>query len=456
MLTTQGASDADNAGGQYVPGSSLRGRRVGVSSDGRYFVLDDGSPFFYLADTAWTIFKRLTREEIDQYLENRARKGFTVIQAYVVRGLALANRYGERPLMGYDPCALNEGFFSHVDYVVRTANDKGLVMALVPTFGEHVQAGKLFTARGRQNEAIFTRENAYRFGALLGERYRDECVMWLLGGDRNPIRNLQVWQRMAEGLKDACRGSHLVSFHGPGHTSSSYWFHDQDWLDFNTIQSAHERDVPNYVYVAHDRCLTPVKPTMDIEARYENHRDMGPLPGTVIDAHQVRTAGYWAMLAGAAGHGYGENDVRQFARDDDMLTIDDYSHPSLPPTTSWQVAMDLPGAWGMMWLRRCMERYPWHRLEPIRYAPGSDSAGSEEYVACARDINGEFAVAYLTGHGHVNVRLSALGIDAGSLSVFNPRTGEETKIGDLPTGGDGAIPLPDSDATADWVVVVRQ
>jgi hypothetical protein len=110
----------------------------------------------------------------------------------------------------------------------------------------------------------------------------------------------------------------------------------------------------------------------------------------------------------------------------------------------------------MMWLRRFMERYPWHRLEPIRYAPGSDSAGSEEYVACARDKNGEFAVAYLTGRGHVSVRLSALGIDGGSLSVFNPRTGEGTKIGDLPTGGDEAIPLPDSETTADWVVVARQ
>jgi hypothetical protein len=62
-------------------------------------------------------------------------------------------------------------------------------------------------------------------------------------------------------------------------------------------------------------------------------------------------------------------------------------------------------------------------------------------------------------HGHVNLKLSALGsalgIDGGSLSVFNPRTGEETKIGDLPADRDAAIPLPDGEATADWAVAMR-
>ncbi len=55
--------------------------RLKVSENKRFLVKADGSPFFYLGDTAWELFHRLNREEADRYLKNRADKGFTVIQA---------------------------------------------------------------------------------------------------------------------------------------------------------------------------------------------------------------------------------------------------------------------------------------------------------------------------------------------------------------------------------------
>src|SRR5260221_4886727 len=66
---------------------SVKGLNLKVSSNGRYFVDQDGKPFFYLGDTAWFLFQRLDRKELDDYLKGRARKGFTVIQAYVLRRL---------------------------------------------------------------------------------------------------------------------------------------------------------------------------------------------------------------------------------------------------------------------------------------------------------------------------------------------------------------------------------
>ncbi len=56
-------------------------------------------PFFYLGDTAWTLFKRLDRDDAELYLSNRAAKGFTVIQAYVLRGLEVTNLDGHLPLV---------------------------------------------------------------------------------------------------------------------------------------------------------------------------------------------------------------------------------------------------------------------------------------------------------------------------------------------------------------------
>ena len=78
------------------------GQVLKVSEDGRFLVYEDGRPFFYLGDTAWELFHRLNREEADEYLENRAAKGFTVIQAVVLAeldGLRDPNPYGHVPLV---------------------------------------------------------------------------------------------------------------------------------------------------------------------------------------------------------------------------------------------------------------------------------------------------------------------------------------------------------------------
>ena len=261
------AATSEDGAWRGAGAGSLHGRRLAVSSSGRTFELDDGSPFFYLADTAWRLFKALNGEEIARYLDDRASKGFTVIQAYVLRGLAVPNWEGEVPLRGYDPTRINEVFFANIDRIVAAANERGLALGLVTTFGEHVGAGPVFAAHGRiTTETIFDEDNVYRFGQLLADRYRDACVMWILGGDRNPLAHMPVWIQMGRGLKDAAPEA-LVSYHGPGGSSSSLWFHGESWLDFNTIQSGHARDVANYLFVSHDRMLVPAKPTLDMRGK---------------------------------------------------------------------------------------------------------------------------------------------------------------------------------------------
>ena len=57
-----------------------------ASPDGHFLAQPDGAPFFWLGDTAWPLFVRLSREDADQYFRDRAGKGFTVIQATVLCG----------------------------------------------------------------------------------------------------------------------------------------------------------------------------------------------------------------------------------------------------------------------------------------------------------------------------------------------------------------------------------
>jgi len=52
-----------------------------VNEAGTHLLSADGDPFVWLGDTAWELFHRLSREEAELYLENRAEKGFSIIQA---------------------------------------------------------------------------------------------------------------------------------------------------------------------------------------------------------------------------------------------------------------------------------------------------------------------------------------------------------------------------------------
>src|SRR5690606_24976609 len=113
--------------------------RLKVSSNKRFLVRADGQPFFYLGDTAWELFHRLNREEADRYLQNRAEKGFTVIQAVVLAeldGLKTPNPYGDLPFHDNDPSRPNEAYFQHVDYIVDKAASLGLYIGMLPTWGD--------------------------------------------------------------------------------------------------------------------------------------------------------------------------------------------------------------------------------------------------------------------------------------------------------------------------------
>ena len=125
--------------------------RLKVSDNRRFLVREDGTPFFYLADTAWNLVYVLTREDVDRYMENRAAKQFTVIMAWTLGefdGLNVPNAYGATPLRKdsngfFDPRQPDVredsyDYWDHVDYVIDRAHEHGLYVALLPTWGDKV------------------------------------------------------------------------------------------------------------------------------------------------------------------------------------------------------------------------------------------------------------------------------------------------------------------------------
>jgi hypothetical protein len=426
------------------------GQPVRVSENGRYLVNKNGSPFFYLGDTAWELFHRLNREEADQYLSNRAEKGFTVIQAVVlsqIGGLEVPNAYGHVPLRNKDPEEPNEDYFRHVDYIVDKAASLGLVIGMLPTWGS-------YWSTLNPSDVIFTPENAAAFGRFLGNRYKDKPIIWILGGDHNIHTEDErlIIESMVKGIEEGDGGTHLMTFHPRGPGLSSDYFHQAEWLDFNMFQSSHAaHDHDNGLFAEHDYSLKPVKPTLDGEPRYENLQTGFYLNGfnrlDRFDDFDARQAAYWSILAGACGHTYGHSSIWQM--------YDDGRSPIIAAIIPWHEALDHPGAYQMGHVRTLFEARPFYKLQPdqgmIRNGP--TTGGAKIRAAIADDAS--FAIVY-------SPMGASFSIDKGVIEAryikeiwFDPRYGVSYHLHTSDTQGIQTYTPPTSGRGQDWILIIE-
>lgn len=413
-----------------------------VSDNGRYLLDRDGKPFFWLGDTAWELFHRLKREEADDYLKDRAEKKFTVIQAVVLAefdGLGAPNPYGHVPLKDRDPTKPVEDYFKHVDFIVNKADELGLVIGMLPTWGDKWHDGK---------KPIFTTENASVYGEFLGKRYRDKPIVWILGGDR-PLdndRQRAILRALADGLKKGDGGRHLMTLHPPVGRSSSDWFHEDQWLAFNMLQTGHGYNHDNYNRIARVYALKPSKPCLDAEPSYEDHpAEFNAKNGYVTD-YDARKAIYWALFAGACGHTYGCHDIWQF--------LDKGRTPVTAARTPWRKALHLPGAKQMQYARALIESRPFLSRIPDQSMLASDLGKGTDRIQATRGEDGSFAFVYSASGKPFTLDLDKLAGNEVRASWFDPRNGEVTVIGTSTRKGKRAFTPPSSGTGKDWVLIL--
>jgi len=426
------------------------GQPVAVSENGRYLVDKEGNPFFYLGDTAWELFHRLSKPEAVDYLENRKEKGFTVIQAVVlsqIGGLDVPNAEGHIPLKNNDPASPNEDYFKLVDYIVEQADAMGLVIGMLPTWGS-------YWSSLNPDAVIFNTENAYSFGQFLGKRYKDASLIWILGGDHNihTSEERAIIDAMAKGLQEGDEGAHLITFHPRGPGLSSDYFHKTEWLDFNMFQSSHAgHDHDNGLFAEHDYQLKPAKPTLDGEPRYENIQTGFYFQGfnrqDRFDDYDVRQAAYWSILAGACGHTYGHSSVWQM--------YDEGRAPIIAAVMPWHVALDHPGAFQMAHVRTLFEARPFSKLVPNQgmIKNGPVTGGGKIRAAVAEDAS--FAIVYSPRGESFTLDKSILDARYIKEIWFDPRYGISYHIHTGDTQSMQTYTPPTSGRGQDWILIIE-
>lgn len=429
-------------------------QHIRISDNKRFLIKEDGTPFFWLGDTAWELFHRLNREEAELYLKNRAEKKFNVIQAVALaelEGITVANSYGRKPLLQnsegeYDPTMPDlevtgnddYTYWDHVDYIVDKAAELGLYIGFLPTWGD-----KYNKAWGK-GPAIFNGENAKAYGKWLGERYKHKTnIIWVLGGDRPLVtaKHFDVINSMAQGIKEGDEGRHLITFHPCGDSSSSHHNHDEKWLDFNMIQSGHGAlNYDNYRMVTDDYSKVPVKPTLDAEPRYEDHPIEFNATKGYFDDFDVRQAAYWAVFAGGFGHTYGHHSIWCMC-----------TEPADYFIMHWKDAINRPGAGQMQFLRNIIESRPFLERVADQELIVENYNGANHLQATRGE---SYAFIYSPNGLNIKVNMGRISGDKVKAQWYDPRTGEASCIGEFANEGVQSFMPPSSGRKNDWVLVL--
>ena len=342
--------------------------RLQVSDNGRFLQFENGKPFFWMGETGWLLPERLDRENADFYLDGVRDAGFNVVQVQTVDNVPAKNAYGALSMpQGFDFSCIDaedaqNGYWQHFDYIIKKAEQNGIYIGMVCIWGGLVKNG------------LMNAEQAEAYGRFLAERYKDAPnIIWIMGGDIRGDVETEVWETLARTIRKY-DPNHLMSFHPFGRTSSIYWFHNADWLDFNMFQSGHRRydqtrgdgdataqaavAEDNWRYVEAGLAMEPQKPILDAEPSYEE------IPQGLHDpeepwwkAPDVRRYAYWSVFAGAFGHTYGHNSIMQM-------------HPggekagAYGARKTWREAMQDPGFNQMKYLKALILTFPFFERVP--------------------------------------------------------------------------------------------
>lgn len=416
-------------------------------SENKRYLLKSGKPFFWLGDTAWELFHRLNREEADRYLKRRSEQGFTVIQAVALAeldGLHTPNAYGETPLLNDDPGKPNEKYFEHVDYIINKADEYGINIGLLPTWGDKINKDRWGTG-----PEIFNETNAAAYATWLANRYKAKTnIIWILGGDRNPRdeRDVAIWNAMGRAIQNVTNNKAVITFHPqPNATGSAQWFHQQPWLSFNMFQNGHCRDVAIYDKISAVYHTAPTKPVMDAEPLYEDHpvcfnaKDLG-----TSSAYDVRKYAYLDLFAGAHGHTYGCHDIWQM--------YSEKREGVNGPHVYWHQALELPAANQMGHVKKLMLSHPLLDRVPDQSVVVESKLAPAEHIQATRGQ--DYLFVYTAAGKPFTIMMGKIKGERLNAYWYDPRSGQSKNIGVVENKGHKKFDPPTTGYGQDWVLVL--
>jgi hypothetical protein len=415
---------------------------VRVSSDGRYFEHADGTPFFWLVDTAWNGALLSGDAGWQNYLDDRVAKKFSGVQFVMTQWrTAPGNAEGQVAYTGFDNIEIHPEFFERLDRRISEVNAKGLLAVPVLLW---VPGDK------ESNPGNLPVDQAIRLARYMVARYQAHHVIWFLGGDSAyDGEHTERWKSIGRGVFGD-REHAPVFLHPRGMHWPWAAFEGEAWLSALGYQSGHgdSDDTLRWIHsgpVAESWEQGPAKPIVNLEPPYEDH--ISYQAREPHSAYNIRRATYWSLLnAPTAGATYGAHGVWSWQTEAAVPLNHDRSGVAKP----WQEAIQLPGSTHMRYMAELFESLPWWRLRPaqslLAAQPGANNPA--QFVSAALSEDGDAAVFYLPVGGAIQIASEALPEGLSRTEWFDPRTGERTPA----EGAEGRYQAPGRE---DWVLVLQ-
>jgi hypothetical protein len=426
--------------GSFVCRAAKNGNRfsqhgaVRVSKDGSHLEHADGTPFFWLGDTAWNGPLMSKAEDWDKYLNDRVAKKFTAIQFVTTQWrTAPTNLEGEVAFTGIDKIQINPAFFKRMDARIDALNAKGLLA--VPVL--------LWAIRGAENPGWYLPEDqAILMEKYLVARYGAHHVVWIPAGDTTYREaNGEKWRRIARAVFGDDSHAPIV-MHPQGMQSYVENYKDEKWLDIIGYQSGHgDNDAAlKWIHsgpIAKEAQQFTTRPFINLEPPYEDH-----IAYQSKQRHTdftVRRASYWSLLnAPTAGLTYGAHGVWSW----EVEPKEPLLHKGTGIAKPWFDAMNLPGSLQMKFLHEFFASLKWWELRPAPSLVASQSSDPAKFIAAAKTRSGDVAVLYFPAGGEITIN------NTKQAQWFDPRTGQWQTA----NSQSGKFQTPN---TQDWVLKMK-
>jgi hypothetical protein len=417
-----------------------------LSSNGRHLVDSHGQPFLIKEISAWGLIQAVSETDAGEFMDAVKAMGFNTLLVSVISydqrfaGLPptwrLNSPFGTR----WDFSTYSPVYFKHVDRVLKAAESRGLLVALVPCYLGYPDDVTQGWAAALQHAAN-TPAKSRAFGRFLGQRYRSfSNIIWVAGGDNSgsgPVK--EHLTNIIEGIREF--DTHYWTGHFDA-ASGDVWSTDNtnfgQYIDLDGLYAWTEAELGSRgpQYKAALSQYKKGKMIFQLDQSYEND---APLFADNTDPQWIRRKNYDGLLSGCAGTSFSPG-----ARDNQLYTF-----------ANWRPLMTTQGMREASLAFRLFESRPWNSLVPddqnAAVVDGRGTFGAVDYVCAARSEHGDTVIAYLPSSRTVTIDMSKI---AGSMATawwFDPSKGSARRIGLYVTSGIQQFTPP---SERDWVLVI--
>ncbi len=447
---------------------------VTTKADTKYFVYADGTPFFYLGDTHWSMAMEECSDKHFKYIvDRRVAQGFTVYQSEPIGAKFDVN---DGRIMSADVIG-----FQDYDKYFQYIAEKGLV---------HANAQLLFPSGVTKNFC----DNVRSLTRYWVARYAAYPVMWTLGQEVDDANTYNV-----EGAKEAFleMAKYIDEFDPYNSPLSAHQLNatkigclgnvsvsgiDFGYADFDTKQTEKTGTSKKSIYydvkghtwwAAQWRPLVHTQYNFDIPKDYWENGQGKPIVDYESRYHKLsagdygaRVQSYLAYLNGMFGYGYGALDMWYYNYEGSYISGYD-SYDGITKTTknekmntTWEDMIDAPIANEMTYLRGFFENIGWWNLTPdFDNGNAFKKDDSKKGYYCAAYSGNEVYVVYLYNmNNHSAGKLVNMDKNATYVAQwFDTKTGKYTLIdANLKADENGEYDIPKKPSATDTILLVTK